>query len=123
MKPVFTVWLQAGCHRFFTRPGAASNVMNIQRGTITRINTRGRVTVQLADRVIGADIHSGSGGCIGDIVEGDMRPGLHSWRNVGNSILSVVRVIASEETFLHDSDVERSAPPDRNRRNRADHGA
>lgn len=65
----------------------------IERGTIEQINTRGRVTLRLADRLVVADLHSGSGGSIGDLIEGDMRPGLQSWRNVGNSILSVVRVV------------------------------
>jgi len=68
----------------------------IERGTIEQINTRGRVTVRLADRRVLADIHSGSGGCVGDLVEGEMQPGMHSWRNVGNSILSVVHVVAME---------------------------
>ena len=68
----------------------------IERATIEQINARGRVTVRLADRRVVADIHSGSGGCVGDLVEGEMRPGMHSWRNVGNSILSVVHVVASE---------------------------
>jgi hypothetical protein len=66
----------------------------IERGTIEQINARGRVTVRLADRRVVADIHSGSGGCVGDVVEGEMQPGIHSWRNVGNSILSVVHVVA-----------------------------
>lgn len=70
--------------------------MILERGTITRINARGRVTVQLADRRVEADIHNGSGGCIGDVIEGDMRLGERSWRNVGNSILSVVQIVAIE---------------------------
>jgi hypothetical protein len=68
----------------------------IERGTIEQINARGRVTVRLADRRVFADIHSGSGGCVSDVVEGEMQPGMHSWRNVGNSILSVVHVVAIE---------------------------
>lgn len=68
----------------------------MERGTVKQINTRGRVTVQLSGRVVVADIHSGSGSCIGDRVEGDMRPGFHTWRNVGSSILSVVHVIATD---------------------------
>lgn len=68
----------------------------IERGTIERINARGRITVRLADRRVFADIHNGSGGCVGDLVEGEMRAGMHSWRNVGNSILSVVHVVAIE---------------------------
>jgi len=68
----------------------------IERGTIEQINARGRVTVRLPDRRVVADIHSGSGGCVGDVVEGEMQPGMHSWRNVGNSILSVVHVVAVE---------------------------
>ena len=72
--------------------------MVLEQGTITRINARGRVTIQLGDRRVEADIHSGSGGCIGDVIEGDMRLGVRTWRNVGNSILSVVRVVAIEPT-------------------------
>ena len=68
----------------------------IERGTIEQINARGRVTVRLADRRVVADIHSGSGGCVGDVVEGEMQPGMHSWRNVGNSILSVVHVVETQ---------------------------
>jgi len=68
----------------------------IERGTIEQINARGRVTVRLTDRRVLADIHSGSGGCIGDVVEGEMQPGMHSWRNIGSSILSVVHVLATE---------------------------
>ncbi len=64
----------------------------IERGTIEQINAKGRITLRLADRVVVADLHSG-GGSIGDVLEGDMRPGLRSWRNVGNSILSVVQVM------------------------------
>ncbi|HEX2595648.1 MAG TPA: hypothetical protein VHL61_04215 [Luteimonas sp.] len=84
----------------------------IERGTIEQINARGRVTVRLADRRVVADIHSGSGGCIGDVVEGQMQPGMHSWRNVGNSILSVVHVLSIQP--LADSEaVEDVATPDR----------
>jgi len=71
--------------------------MKLEQGTIRRIDPRGRVTVELADRLIVADIHSGNGGCIGDEVEGDMRPGVRSWRNVGTSVLSVVEVVGSQE--------------------------
>jgi hypothetical protein len=73
--------------------GATASISMIERGTIEQINARGRVTVRLADRRVVADIHSGSGGCVGDVVEGEMQPGMHSWRNVGNSILSVVHVV------------------------------
>jgi hypothetical protein len=66
----------------------------IERGIIEQINTRGRITVRMPDRRVVADLHSGSGGCVGDMVEGEMRPGMHTWRNVGNSILSAVHVIA-----------------------------
>lgn len=68
----------------------------IERGTIEQINTRGRVTVRLADRRVVADLHNGSGGSVGDLIEGEMRPGLQSWRNVGNSILSVVQIVSAE---------------------------
>jgi hypothetical protein len=74
--------------------------MKLEQGTIRRIDARGRVTVELADRCIVADIHSGSGGCIGDEVEGDMRPGVRSWRNVGTSVLSVVEVVGWRECSL-----------------------
>ena len=79
----------------------------IERGTIEQINARGRITVRLADRRVVADIHSGSGGCIDDVVEGEMRPGMHSWRNVGNSILSVVHVVE----ILPIADAERADVP------------
>lgn len=71
--------------------------MKLEQGTIRRIDARGRVTLELADRFIVADIHSGNGGCIGDEVEGDMRPGVRSWRNLGTSILSVVEVVGAQE--------------------------
>jgi len=71
--------------------------MKLEQGTIRRIDARGRVTVELADRFIVADIHSGNGGCIGDEVEGDMRPGVRSWRNVGTGVLSVVEVVGAQE--------------------------
>lgn len=88
--------VRAAPHRArITYTGAAPIAM-IERGTIEQINARGRVTVRLADRRVFADIHSGSGGCVGDVVEGDMQPGMHSWRNVGSSILSVVHVVAIE---------------------------
>lgn len=77
-------------------PERAASIGMIERGTIEQINARGRVTVRLADRRVFADIHNGSGGCVGDLVEGEMRAGMHSWRNVGNSILSVVHVVAIE---------------------------
>jgi hypothetical protein len=86
----------------------------IERGTIEQINGRGRVTVRLADRVVVADLHSGSGGSIGDLVEGVMDPGLQSWRNVGNSILSVVQVV-SIQSAVHPTpearSTERPSPP------------
>lgn len=64
----------------------------MERGTIKQINSRGRVTVQLPARIVEADIHSG--GCsIGDQIEGDVRPGLCSWRNVKGGMTSVVSVI------------------------------
>ena len=63
----------------------------------SRASTRAAASrIQLADRRVEADIHSGSGGCIGDVIEGDMRLGVRTWRNVGNSILSVVQVVAIE---------------------------
>ena len=72
--------------------------MDIERGTILRIDARGRVTVQLRDRVVVAELHSGGGGSAGDVVEGRMLPGVHSWRNVANNILCVVNVISSGKT-------------------------
>ncbi|WP_166210046.1 hypothetical protein [Cognatiluteimonas telluris] len=66
----------------------------VERGVIELINTRGRLTLRLADRVVFADLNNGSGGCVGDMIEGDMRPGVQSWRNVGNGMFSVVRIVA-----------------------------
>jgi hypothetical protein len=60
-----------------------------------------------------ADIHSGSGGCVGDMIEGDMQAGMHSWRNVGNSIVSVVHVVAIEP--IADGDTADSSPALRSR--------
>jgi hypothetical protein len=72
--------------------------MDIERGTILRIDARGRITVQLPDRVVLAELHSGGGGSVGDVLEGRMRPGVHSWRNVGNNILCVVNVVSHGTT-------------------------
>jgi len=85
----------------------------IERGTIEQINARGRVTVRLADRRVVADIHSGSGGCIGDVVEGQMQPGMHSWRNAGNSILSVVHVLSIQPLADSEALGNVAATPDR----------
>jgi hypothetical protein len=90
--------------------------MILERGTITRINTRGRITVQLADRRVEADLHSGCGGCVGDVIEGDMRLGVRSWRNVGNSILSVVQVVAIEPVPAPARASDDDANEDRRRR-------
>lgn len=51
---------------------------DMQIGTIIHINSRGHVTVQVAGRVVHAQILSG-GGQRGDQVEGYMRPGLCTW--------------------------------------------
>jgi hypothetical protein len=75
-------------------PPAGNVEPMMERGIIERIDARGRITVRLPDRVVVAEVNNGSGGCIGDRIEGDMRPGLRSWRNVGNGILSVVHVVA-----------------------------
>jgi hypothetical protein len=72
---------------------AMKNRSNVERGTIKQINSRGRVTVQLPARIVEADFHSGSGCSIGDQVEGDMRPGLRTWRNVKCGMTSAVSVI------------------------------
>ena len=101
-------------HRLFTGPRAASNAM-IERGTIEQINGRGRVTVRLPDRIVVADLHSGSGGCIGDLVEGEMHPGLRSWRNVGNSILSVVQVVAVQAEASQSQPLSPGHPADARR--------
>lgn len=85
----------------------------IERGTIEQINARGRVTVRLSDRRVVADIYSGSGGSIGDVIEGDMRAGTHTWRNVGNSILSVVNVLAIQPLGDPGSANESSSSPRR----------
>src|SRR5678815_4511737 len=50
----------------------------MQIGTITHIDSRGRISVQIAGRVVYAQILSG-GGQRGDQVEGYMKPGLCSW--------------------------------------------
>ena len=72
--------------------------MDIERGTILRIDARGRITVQLPDRVVLAELHSGGGGSVGDVLEGRMLRGVHSWRNVRNNILCVVNVISDGAT-------------------------
>lgn len=72
--------------------------MDIERATVLRIDARGRITVQLADRVVQAELHSGGGGSVGDVVEGRMLPGVHSWRNVGNNIVCVVNVLSQGRT-------------------------
>ena len=68
----------------------------MERGTIKQINSRGRVTVQLPDRIVEANFHDGGGCSIGDQIEGDMRPGLRTWRNVKCTMTNVVSVIRSE---------------------------
>ena len=72
--------------------------MDIERGTILRIDARGRITIQLPDRVVLAELHNGGGGSVGDVLEGRMLRGVHSWRNVRNNILCVVNVISSGAT-------------------------
>jgi hypothetical protein len=52
----------------------------MQIGTIIKIDSHGRITVQLADRVVHAQVLSG-GGQRGDQVEGYMTPGLCTWIN------------------------------------------
>jgi hypothetical protein len=47
-------------------------------GSILRISFHGEVDVQLSDRVVHAQIITG-GGNPGDLVEGHMSPGLHTW--------------------------------------------
>jgi hypothetical protein len=74
--------------------------MDTERGTILRIDARGRVTVRLPSRVILAEVHSG-GGSVGDLVEGRLLPGVHTWRNVGNGIGCVVDVLAQGGTPRH----------------------
>ncbi|MFL6593214.1 MAG: hypothetical protein ACJ8GK_10995 [Luteimonas sp.] len=91
--------------------------MKLERGTIRRIDARGRVTVELADRRIVADLHSGNGGCIGDEVEGDMSPGVRSWRNVRTSVLSVVEVVGSQgfSSSRHEPELQAEDPMPRRR--------
>ena len=88
----------------------------MERGVIERIDTRGRITVRLPDRVVVAQVNNGSGGCVGDRIEGDMRPGLRSWRNVGNGILSVVRVIDEPLAMPRDEATPPMRDPDQNNR-------
>lgn len=65
------------------------------RGRILSISSRGRITLDVEGLlVIGQLLHGG--GWIGDRVEGDMRPGLRTWRNTGNGITSTVRVLMNE---------------------------
>jgi hypothetical protein len=52
----------------------------MQIGTILHIDSRGIVDVQLANRIVHAQILSG-GGQAGDQVEGYMSPGVYSWIN------------------------------------------
>jgi hypothetical protein len=96
--------------------------MSMQRGTITRIDTRGRVTVHLRECLVVAEIHSGSGGCIGDVVEGEMRQGFQSWRNVGSNILSVVNVIEQLTQGEHCIEPLKPPPPRRERERRNETG-
>jgi hypothetical protein len=85
--------------------------MDIERGTILRIDARGRITVQLRDRVILADLHSGGGGSLGDVVEGRMHLGVHSWRNVANNIVCVVNVVSAGNMPHEAGDPRRRASP------------
>ena len=52
----------------------------MQIGTILHIDAHGRVTVQLDERIVHAQILSG-GGQRGDFVEGLMQPGVCTWTN------------------------------------------
>jgi hypothetical protein len=65
-------------------PGGARSIgiqeIDMQIGTILHIDAHGRVTVQLAERVVHAQILSG-GGQRGDSVQGPMKPGLRTWMN------------------------------------------
>jgi hypothetical protein len=98
-----------GTLRYCVLPPADSVEHMTERGIIERIDTRGRITLRLPDRVVVAEVNNGSGGCIGDTIEGDMRPGLRSWRNVGNGILSVVHVVAVQPVLP----VDEASPPAR----------
>lgn len=64
----------------------------MQIGTIVHINSRGIVDVQLADRLVHAQILTG-GGQRGDMVLGFMTPGVCSWTNPQNRRM-VVEVLA-----------------------------
>jgi hypothetical protein len=64
----------------------------MQIGTIVHISSRGIVDVQLADRLVHAQILSG-GGHPGDLVLGLMKPGVCSWTNPTNRRM-VVDVLA-----------------------------
>jgi hypothetical protein len=65
---------------------------------VRRITARGRMLAAACDgsQVI-ADIQSGAGSGIGDLLEGDTRPGARVWRNPGNGMCVPVRVLAEVE--------------------------
>ena len=52
--------------------------MRTHIGSILRIRYHGEIDIQLSDRVVHAQIISG-GGNPGDLVEGHMSPGIHTW--------------------------------------------
>ena len=64
----------------------------MQIGTILHIDSHGLVDVQLANRVVHAQILTG-GGQRGDRVEGYMKPGVCSWINTPHRRM-VVEVFA-----------------------------
>jgi hypothetical protein len=61
---------------------------------VRRITARGRMLAAACDgRQVIADIQSGAGSGIGDLLEGDTRPGARVWRNPGNGMCVPVRVL------------------------------
>jgi len=62
-------------------------------GSILRIRYHGEIDIQLSDRVVHAQIISG-GGNPGDLVEGHMSPGIHTW-SISPSRTMLVTVFAT----------------------------
>jgi hypothetical protein len=60
----------------------------METGSILHIDSRGRVQVQLADRTVAAQIMQG-GGQAGDLVNGPMEPGIHTWVHAGRQMMIV----------------------------------
>jgi hypothetical protein len=70
-------------------------------GRVKQITTRGRIALEVGDRLVVAEIHSGGGGWVGDEVEGPMRLGTQTWRHTQTGMLSVVNVFANDVPLEH----------------------